>query len=143
MPAAASAPVWAPQEPGVQQICYLLSEYQKPGTNQSQVRHLFTDVNIYLNSVHACNVTHTTSGPSRPSRLTLHVYSFELSLPLQILAQLEECKNIPDFNNYLAFILSQGNSLPVEVSSLVDHTAVLTDLHPAFSAAVMHFLTNL
>ncbi|KAL3146894.1 hypothetical protein ABBQ38_014866 [Trebouxia sp. C0009 RCD-2024] len=68
MPTAASAPTWAPQEPGVQQICYLLSEYQKPGTNQSQ-----------------------------------------------ILAQLEECKNIPDFNNYLAFILSQGNSLPVEV----------------------------
>ena len=37
---------------------------------------------------------------------------------LQILAQLEECKNIPDFNNYLAFILSQGDSLPVEV---IDH----------------------
>ena len=37
MPAAASAPAWSPQEPGVQQICYLLSEYQKPGTNQSQV----------------------------------------------------------------------------------------------------------
>lgn len=52
----------------MQQICYLLSEYQKPGTNQSQ-----------------------------------------------ILAQLDECKNIPDFNNYLAFILSQGDTLPVEV----------------------------
>jgi len=35
---------------------------------------------------------------------------------LQILAQLDECKNIPDFNNYLAFILSQGNTLPVEVA---------------------------
>ena len=41
-----------------------------------------------------------------------------LILFLQILAQLEECKNIPDFNNYLAFILSQGDSLPVEVSDL-------------------------
>lgn len=64
----ASSSGWTPQEPGVQQICYLLSEYQKPRTNQSQ-----------------------------------------------ILAQLDECKNIPDFNNYLAFILSQGHSLPVEV----------------------------
>ena len=35
---------------------------------------------------------------------------------LQILAQLDECKNIPDFNNYLAFILSQGDTLPVEVA---------------------------
>ncbi|KAL0043428.1 hypothetical protein WJX79_004487 [Trebouxia sp. C0005] len=68
MSPAASVPVWSPQEPGVQQICYLLSEYQKPGTNQTQ-----------------------------------------------ILAQLDECKNIPDFNNYLAFILSQGDTLPVEV----------------------------
>lgn len=34
----------------------------------------------------------------------------------QILAQLDECKNIPDFNNYLAFILSQGDTLPVEVA---------------------------
>ncbi len=37
MSPAAPVPVWSPQEPGVQQICYLLSEYQKPGTNQSQV----------------------------------------------------------------------------------------------------------
>lgn len=37
----------------------------------------------------------------------------------QILAQLDECKNIPDFNNYLAFILSQGDTLPVEVAYLV------------------------
>ena len=38
MSPAASILVWSPQEPGVQQICYLLSEYQKPGTNQTQVR---------------------------------------------------------------------------------------------------------
>ena len=34
---------------------------------------------------------------------------------MQILSQLEQCKKFPDFNNYLAFIISQGDSLPVEV----------------------------
>ena len=29
---------WTPVETGVQQICYLLAEVQKPGTNQAQVR---------------------------------------------------------------------------------------------------------
>jgi len=29
---------WTPQETGVHQICYLLAEVQKPGTNQGQVR---------------------------------------------------------------------------------------------------------
>lgn len=28
---------WTPQEAGVHQICYLLAEVQKPGTNQGQV----------------------------------------------------------------------------------------------------------
>lgn len=43
------------------------------------------------------------------------LFSEPLGSCLQILAQLEECKNIPDFNNYLAFILAQGDTLPVEV----------------------------
>ena len=30
---------WKPQETGVQQICYLLAEFQKPGTNQAQVSY--------------------------------------------------------------------------------------------------------
>lgn len=29
---------WTPQEAGVHQICYLLAEVHKPGTNQGQVR---------------------------------------------------------------------------------------------------------
>ena len=29
---------WQPQESGVSQICYLLAEVQKPGTNQGLVR---------------------------------------------------------------------------------------------------------
>ena len=34
---------------------------------------------------------------------------------LQILNQLEQCKAFPDFNNYLAFIFAQADSLPIEV----------------------------
>ncbi len=34
---------------------------------------------------------------------------------VQILAQLEQCKQFPDFNNYLAFIFAQGEALPIEV----------------------------
>ena len=33
----------------------------------------------------------------------------------QILNQLEQCKAFPDFNNYLAFICAQADSLPIEV----------------------------
>lgn len=33
----------------------------------------------------------------------------------QILQQLDQCKSYPDFNNYLAFIFAQGDSLPIEV----------------------------
>ncbi len=35
--------------------------------------------------------------------------------PLQILQQLDQCKGYPDFNNYLAFIFAQGDSLDIEV----------------------------
>lgn len=33
----------------------------------------------------------------------------------QILAQLEQCRTFPDFNNYLAFIFAQGDPYPIEV----------------------------
>ena len=35
----------------------------------------------------------------------------------QVLAQLERCRAYPDFNNYLALILAQGNTLQLEVMS--------------------------
>lgn len=35
---AAQASAWQPNEAGVHQICSLLTEFQKPGTNQAQVR---------------------------------------------------------------------------------------------------------
>ena len=44
---------------------------------------------------------------------------------MQILAQLDQCKNFPDFNNYLATIFAQGNTLPDEVSLVGSHTVML------------------
>jgi len=38
---------------------------------------------------------------------------------LQVLAQLERCRAFPDFNNYLALILAQGNHLQLEVGHSV------------------------
>lgn len=34
---------------------------------------------------------------------------------MQILQQLDLCKGYPDFNNYLAFIFAQGDTLAIEV----------------------------
>jgi hypothetical protein len=39
------------------------------------------------------------------------------SFLVQVLAQLERCRAYPDFNNYLALILAQGNTLQLEVMS--------------------------
>ncbi len=39
----------------------------------------------------------------------------ELLCAPQILTQLDQCKQFPDFNNYLAFIFAHGEGLPVEV----------------------------
>lgn len=35
---------------------------------------------------------------------------------MQVYAQLDRCKAMPDFNNYLAYIFASGEGLPVEVS---------------------------
>ncbi|GMH45796.1 hypothetical protein BSKO_13759 [Bryopsis sp. KO-2023] len=59
---------WQPEQTGVQQICQLLAEYQKPGSNQEQIYQ-----------------------------------------------QLKQFNAIPDFNNYLAYILSAATNFPVEV----------------------------
>lgn len=34
---------------------------------------------------------------------------------LQVLQQLDQAKHVPDFNNYLSFIFSKGDNLPLEV----------------------------
>lgn len=39
---------------------------------------------------------------------------------LQVLSQLELCTKIPDFNNYLAYIFADGDSLSIEVSTQPD-----------------------
>jgi transportin-1 len=50
----ANGTTWYPQDAGVQQICHLLAEYQKPGTNQAEVFaklqqcNQFPDFNNYL-----------------------------------------------------------------------------------------------
>ena len=36
---------------------------------------------------------------------------------LQVLQQLEQAKHVPDFNNYLSFIFSKGDNLPLEVGT--------------------------
>lgn len=96
---------WTPQEAGVHQICYLLAEVQKPGTNQGQ-----------------------------------------------ILNQLEQCKAFPDFNNYLAFIFAQADSLPIEVrqsaglllkNNLKDQYAGTTeDFRRYIKLALLHAIGN-
>ncbi len=42
---------------------------------------------------------------------------------MQILQQLDQCKGYPDFNNYLAFIFAQGDSLDIEVRTTWDPEA--------------------
>eukprot|EP00798_Chlamydomonas_sp_ICE-L_P031863 gene31863-7069_t len=84
---------WQPQEAGVQQLAGLLSEFQKPGTNQAQ-----------------------------------------------ILQQLEQCKQIPDFNNYLAFIFGKAEQLAVEVRQsaglLLKNNLKSQPLHPDATAYI-------
>lgn len=45
---------WLPQESGVHQICYLLAQVQKPGTDQGQVRALSRCVKRLVMRVGAC-----------------------------------------------------------------------------------------
>jgi hypothetical protein len=41
------------------------------------------------------------------------------TLAPQVLQQLEQAKHVPDFNNYLSFIFSKGDNLPMEVRGCV------------------------
>ena len=34
--------------------------------------------------------------------------------PLQVYSQLDRCRALPDFNNYLAYIFASGEGLPIE-----------------------------
>lgn len=45
---------WRPQEAGVHQICYLLAQVQKPGTDQGQVYTSLTFVALGCASVEGC-----------------------------------------------------------------------------------------
>lgn len=49
---------WTPVETGVQQICYLLAEVQKPGTNQAQVRSTFLKASHKARPDRCCAARH-------------------------------------------------------------------------------------
>ena len=49
---------WTPVETGVQQICYLLAEVQKPGTNQAQVRSALLKANRKARPERHCAARH-------------------------------------------------------------------------------------
>jgi hypothetical protein len=49
---------------------------------------------------------------------------------LQILQQLDQAKHVADFSNYLSFIFSKGDNLPMEVrSSSVSSSSGSSDAH--------------
>ena len=73
---------WEPQPEGLQTIVQLLTEFRQPGANQAQARA----------PLHAA---------SRFTPLTFR------GSP-QIFARLEQCSAVPDFNNYLAYVLSRA-----------------------------------
>lgn len=111
------AATWQPLESGLLQLVNLLTEYQKPGTNQSQVgwagfcrphggpfHRSFQPVQGPARST----PSQCTGEPPTASRC-------ERSCELQIFQQLEACKQYPDFNNYLTYIFAAGESLPIEV----------------------------
>ncbi len=103
---------WKPTDAGVQQICHLLAEIQKPGTNQAQVKIL------------SCGSQASSSEPAGSEAISnqsnIHKLPFALPYdvddkPVQVLSQLEQCTKIPDFNNYLAYIFADGENLSIEV----------------------------
>jgi hypothetical protein len=41
--------------------------------------------------------------------------------PLQVWQQLEQARHVPDFNNYLSYVFSKGESLPSDVSEALQN----------------------
>jgi hypothetical protein len=72
---------WEPQPEGLHTIVQLLTEFRQPGANQAQAR--------------------------APQRVALHA-SHLPCVCAQIFARLEQCSAVPDFNNYLAYVLSRA-----------------------------------
>jgi len=115
---------WSPTDLGVQQICHLLAEIQKPGTNQAQVISrpssllskdcpLASERNGDNCLTEACCTQLGADLSARNLRLATYM---RLLLSLQVLSQLEQYTKYPDFNNYLAYIFADGENLSIEVS---------------------------
>ena len=79
---------WAPQPEGLHTIVQLLTEYRQPGANQAQARL----------ARHAAAFTALTRSAQ------------------QIFARLEHCSAVPDFNSYLAYVLSRATARPTRAS---------------------------
>jgi transportin-1 len=88
---------WVPQEAGLVQLCTLFAELQK-GSNQAQVGFAIR-----------------VSSGSTQDQVLQHVRFHHLAP--QILAQLDQYRLYPDFNNYLAFIFAKGDQVPIDVSA--------------------------
>ena len=84
---------WAPQPEGLHTIVQLLTEYRQPGANQAQAR--------LSSATHAASHAALTRPPKK-----------------QIFARLEQCSAVPDFNSYLAFVLSRATARAPRASAL-------------------------
>ncbi len=112
--------VWAPQEEATAKICGLFSEYQHPGSNQSQVGAAQLLCPCQVSPSPCCAADCTSTHPMHSRTCTRRCrQSLMFTSHLQVLAQLERCRAFPDFNNYLALILAQGNHLQLEVGHSV------------------------
>ena len=124
-----AAPSWQPDQAGLQQIVGLLTEFQKPGTDQAQVwRGGWDPAGLFVPE--GSSLASDAGGPGGGGRRQLPLLPGRgappsrpptggplcgvLSAP-QVLSVLEQCKAFPDFNAYLAYIFASGEGLAVEV----------------------------
>lgn len=110
MPTAGVSPAWSPQQTGVQQICYLLSEYQKPGSNQSQV----DDVHVPRSNISTCYGCLKLLFIACEKLCTFEVTIALVRLPHKgtgfVVAQMSKalicCRSLPNLNNAKTFLTS-------------------------------------
>lgn len=119
-----AAQVWAPNDAAVAQICTLLTEFQSPTADQAQVRGASYIVDAgHRNRVAGGRSPASLRGGTRlrhaPPQLgaalphNVDIPGFAIA---QVWQNLEQARHVPDFNNYLSYIFSKGESLPSDVS---------------------------
>ncbi len=120
---------WTPQDAGLLQLAALLGEFQKPGTDQSQVR--IHPVQAAMSDFILGKLSQSSRSAPRLiflagwddylehcSALTgSHNVSTSWMDACHRSSQLEQYKLVPDFNNYLAFIFAKGEQLAIEVGT--------------------------